>query len=66
MPFNKKPEPAQPDKPLYNLIDRIISKKHTDLVIVSGRDTKLLDKCFGNLTLVAEHGTRKESKQTLV
>lgn len=58
VPFNKKPELAQPDKPLYNLIDRIISTKHTDLVIVSGRDTKFLDKCFGNLklTLVAEHG----------
>ena len=24
VPFNKKPELAQPDKPLYNLIDRII------------------------------------------
>ncbi|MBF70414.1 MAG: bifunctional alpha,alpha-trehalose-phosphate synthase (UDP-forming)/trehalose-phosphatase [Crocinitomicaceae bacterium] len=56
--FNKKPELALPDKSLYKLIDKIISYKNTELVIVSGRDTKFLEKCFGklNLTLVAEHG----------
>ncbi len=58
VPFNKKPELALPDKSLYDLIDKIISTKNTDLVIISGRDTNFLDKCFGELklTLVAEHG----------
>ena len=56
--FNKKPELALPDKSLYKLIDKIIAYENTELVIVSGRDTKFLEKCFGklNLTLVAEHG----------
>ena len=58
VPFNKKPELALPDKSLFNLIDKIISTKNTDLVIISGRDTNFLDKCFGKikLTMVAEHG----------
>jgi trehalose 6-phosphate synthase/phosphatase len=58
VPFNKKPELALPDKSLFNLIDNIISTKNTDLVIISGRDTKFLDKCFGQLelTMIAEHG----------
>lgn len=58
VPFNKKPELALPDKSLYKLMDKIISAKNTDLVIISGRDTNFLDKCFGDLdmTMVAEHG----------
>ena len=58
VPFNKKPELALPDKSLYKLMDKIISTKNTDLVIISGRDTNFLDKCFGDLdiTMVAEHG----------
>ena len=40
------------------MIDKIIAYENTELVIVSGRDTKFLENCFGklNLTLVAEHG----------
>ncbi|CAI8170549.1 MAG: Trehalose-6-phosphate synthase [Crocinitomicaceae bacterium] len=58
VPFNKKPELALPDKSLFKLMDKIISAKNTDLVIISGRDTNFLDKCFGDLdiTMVAEHG----------
>ena len=58
VPFNKKPELALPDKSLFKLIDNIMSAKNTDLVIISGRDTNFLDKCFGDLdiTMVAEHG----------
>ncbi len=52
----RRPEYAKPDRELKEIL-RGLSQK-ADVVIVSGRDRKTLDKWFGDLPLsfVAEHG----------
>ena len=54
--FHHKPDAAVPKKDIINLL-RTLSA-NSDVVIISGRDKKFLEKWFGNLniTLFAEHG----------
>ncbi len=55
--FAERPEKARPDKELLELLAYLAIKN--DVVIVSGRDRKTIDRWFSHLDigLVAEHGT---------
>tara|TARA_B100000427_G_scaffold268848_1_gene234960 strand:- start:389 stop:2593 length:2205 start_codon:yes stop_codon:yes gene_type:complete len=56
--FKENPELAIPDKNLISLIKKLNDKPQTEIIIVSGRDKKFLNKWFGKLgiKLIAEHG----------
>jgi trehalose 6-phosphate synthase/phosphatase len=64
--FTKQPKDAKPDKELYSLLEQLHTKKHTKLVVISGRDKKTLNEWFGHTpyTLVSDHGVsmRLENK----
>ncbi len=64
VPFAPYPYNAFPDGELLNLLERISSEPHTDVVIVSGRDKNTLMRWFGglNIGLVAEHGVWIKNK----
>ncbi len=56
--FRDKPEKAEPDSELYEILKSLIADEKNDVVIVSGRDPYTLQKWFGDLPLsmIAEHG----------
>ncbi len=56
--FTEKPEEAKPDDELLQLLKSLALDNKNDVVIISGRDKKTLEKYFGALDvhLVAEHG----------
>ena len=56
--FVEKPRKAKPDKDLLELLTSLTHNEKNEVVIISGRDRKTLDKWFGhlNMGLVAEHG----------
>lgn len=58
IPFSDKPERARPDKELLDLLKELNEDRKTELVIISGRDKRTLERWFGGLGvgLVAEHG----------
>ncbi len=58
MPFVEQPQMASPPIELVDLLKTLANKDHTEIVLISGRDRKTLDKWFGklNVGLVAEHG----------
>ncbi len=58
IPFKEKPEKAIPNQEILNLIEKIANQPKNEVVIISGRDRKWLEKWFGdkNVNLVAEHG----------
>lgn len=58
VPFSKYPEKALPDSKVLKQIKKLSEDNKNNIVIVSGRDKKFLDKCFKGLkiSLVAEHG----------
>ncbi len=58
VPFVSKPSRAEPDREVRELLEKLTGDKSNEVVIVSGRDRKTLEKWFGsfNLNLVGEHG----------
>jgi trehalose 6-phosphate synthase/phosphatase len=67
VPYTKHPSMAIPDTELMELLATISEDKKTDVTIISGRDSHILEKWFGHLpvSLVAEHGAgirRKKGK----
>ncbi len=55
---NANPEEAKPGKKLLKVLEKILSLKNTRIVIISGRNRKVLQKWFGHLSIdfAAEHG----------
>ncbi len=62
--FQKNPEEAKPDAELKALISKLTELPNTDVVIISGRDKKTLNKWMGDLPvrLVSDHGVSYRSK----
>lgn len=58
VPFADKPEAAKPDNALIHLLQDLIRDSKNEVVLISGRDRKTLDRWFGhlNMGLTAEHG----------
>jgi trehalose 6-phosphate synthase/phosphatase len=58
VPFAAKPDQVPPPEELQLLLASLTCDERNDLVIVSGRDRKTLDRWFGdmNVSLIAEHG----------
>lgn len=59
IPFAERPEKAMPDNEILNIIKELTNDVHREIVIVSGRDRKTLDRWLHNVdvSLIAEHGT---------
>jgi trehalose 6-phosphate synthase/phosphatase len=58
VPFADRPEYAQPDGELLDILRRLAGKRKTEVVVISGRDREVLDSWLGELdiNLIAEHG----------
>ena len=58
MPFNENPEKVEPDPDLVRILTSLFSKQNNQLVIISGRDRRTLERWVDKFTdgLVAEHG----------
>src|SRR5690606_1293807 len=56
-PYYNNPENAVPSEEIYSILKQLIQNE-VEIVIISGRDRRFLDKHFGHLAvkLVAEHG----------
>jgi trehalose 6-phosphate synthase/phosphatase len=66
VPFANDRNDAKPPKRLLNLLEELSKDKRNDIVVVSGRSSKDLEKWLGTLpiNLVAEHGaSTKKAKQ---
>jgi trehalose 6-phosphate synthase/phosphatase len=59
VPFARKPQSAAPLGSTLEVIRGLTEKAHTDVVIISGRDSSILEKWFEGIPvhLVAEHGS---------
>lgn len=62
--FHKNPQDAKPDDELKVLIKQLLNKPNLDVVIISGRDKKTLNKWMGDLpvSLVSDHGVSYRPK----
>jgi trehalose 6-phosphate synthase/phosphatase len=58
VPIESRPDYARPNSELLNLLSGLSEVPSTEVVIISGRDFKILEKWLGHLSihLVAEHG----------
>lgn len=58
IPFNDRPEKVKPDRELKDILGSIYGHSDNELVIISGRDRRTLDRWVSNMSngLVAEHG----------
>ena len=58
VPFVKNPEDAIPTPDVMRTLGKLTSDKRNTVEIISGRDAKFLDSCFGDMDieLSAEHG----------
>jgi trehalose 6-phosphate synthase/phosphatase len=58
MPFTRDPNKTQPDAPLLALLQQLTGEENNRVIIISGRDHKILGKWLGNfpLDMIAEHG----------
>ena len=70
-PFVDKPSEAKPDVELLEMLKRLNENPKNTIVIVSGRDRKILDEWFSsiNLDMIAEHGVwlkKNESKWQMI
>ncbi len=57
--FEKKPEDANPDEELYNILSVLTKDPKNTVVIISGRDKETLGRWFGpewRIHFIAEHG----------
>lgn len=63
IPFSSRPQDAKPDEELLNLLRRLSDE--SNVVIISGRDKRTLDRWFGKLKvgMVAEHGVWVKEKR---
>lgn len=58
VPIESRPDYARPNNDLLNLLVQLSAVPSTEVVIISGRNFKILEKWLGHLSihLVAEHG----------
>lgn len=58
VPFARLPQEARPTEDLRELLKRLADLPENQVIIISGRDARILEQWFGALplTLVAEHG----------
>ncbi len=58
VPFARHPREARPDDRLLELLNVLSSEKETEITIISGRNSDVLEEWFDDLpiNLVAEHG----------
>lgn len=65
MPFNENPERVEPDHELVETLTSLFSKQNNQLVIISGRDRRTLERWVDKFThgLVAEHGVWIKDKE---
>jgi trehalose 6-phosphate synthase/phosphatase len=58
VPFQKKPEDAEPDNKLKDLLKELNYQRENEVILISGRDSFTLDAWFSDLdiSMVAEHG----------
>jgi trehalose 6-phosphate synthase/phosphatase len=65
MPFNERPEKVKPDRELKDLLGSLSRHSNNQVVIISGRDRKTLDRWVSNVSngLVAEHGVWIKEKK---
>lgn len=58
VPFARRPQEATPDKNLLDLLQLLSADSRTQVTIISGRDSNILEEWFDDLpiNLVAEHG----------
>ena len=59
MNFRSNPNSAKPTELLYSILANLTADKKNTVVLISGRDKKILEEWFGQLDLdiVAEHGS---------
>jgi trehalose 6-phosphate synthase/phosphatase len=64
--FKKSIEEANPDKELFDLIDKLSDDPANELVLISGRKHENLGEWFGdkNIYLIAEHGSWFKQQNT--
>ncbi len=64
VPFEQKPEQAEPNNQVINMLKGLTHEPKNEVIIISGRDKDTLDQWFGNLNLglVAEHGAWVKEK----
>lgn len=61
--FFERPEDAEPDEGVLQLLERISSDMKNEVVLISGRDKNTLEKWFGvNAGYAAEHGAQIKEK----
>ena len=60
VPFSSLPDQSQPQKALLDVLEVLGRDEQNSIYIISGRDSKTLDKWLGHLpvNLVAEHGAK--------
>lgn len=58
VPFARHPQEARPDENLLQLLRALTSDPETQVAIISGRDSEILESWFGDtrVNLIAEHG----------
>ncbi len=63
--FNTKPDKANPDKELYDLLEGLVKDEKNNTVIISGRAHTKLEEWFGkmDIALVGEHGVWHKQKR---
>jgi trehalose 6-phosphate synthase/phosphatase len=61
--FTSVPEEARPGKTILNILNKLISKPGTKIVIITGRSYQDIDKLIGQLPIdiIAEHGAMTKS-----
>lgn len=62
--FQKNPQDAKPDDELKSLLKKLLNQPNLDVVVISGRDKKTLNKWMGDLpvSLVSDHGVSYRPK----
>ncbi|HVG41411.1 MAG TPA: trehalose-phosphatase, partial [Chitinophagaceae bacterium] len=63
-PIQKLPSMALPGEDILNLLTELSKDKANEVVVISGRDSNILEKWLGNIgiTLIAEHGAMTRYK----
>src|SRR5688500_6426880 len=67
VPFTRRPQDAEPDSDLLDILDRLSSDPANSIVLISGRKVADLEHWFGHLAglgLAAEHGACLRSPGT--
>ena len=66
VPFAESPRKSIPDDKLLELLEQLAEQPENEIVLITGRDRKTLDKWFRNLniSLVGEHGVWLKTKNS--